>query len=434
MRLPSAPPSPSALRLVARVGLLYACASDVRPEWASLRASELSALLRARGVDTSGVFERAELLRLLATPEPGPAGEAAEEQPLPRVNDMPAGDVMDELDRRGVTFDVLAPPQKLSRLLVQARRRAPLEARPPPAPQWPPPVPQWPPPPPPPLSPPPPPPPPPSPPPSPSPPWQRPAAAEPATDGGATPAAAAAAAPPRQPQPQPQPEPAVPLEPPPQPGAPRSAEAVEASVPVEPPELLPLLRGAVAGAGALLSTALGEADRRAGGPSAAWGPALQSVNASLPRGGGDAISRNVADVLSSITRRLALGRRGKAALLALCVCALRFGLVSTLTRTRTLALTLALALALALTLTLTLTRCGRCLSPPRLSYRRRAAVVRVATVGTSRYGPMSGLHLHAPPRTFTHLHAPPRICRSWWAVRCATYCRGEGRAATPRPS
>ena len=205
-------------------------------------------------------------------------------------------------------------------------------------------------------------------------------------------------------------------------------------MPVEPPELLPLLRGAVAGAGALLSTALGEADRRAGGPSAAWGPALQSVNASLPRGGGDAISRNVADVLSSITRRLALGRRGKAALLALCVCALRFGLVSTLTRTRTLALTLALALALALTLTLTLTRCGRCLSPPRLSYRRRAAVVRVATVGTSRYGPMSGLHLHAPPRTFTHLHAPPRICRSWWAVRCATYCRGEGRAATPRPS
>ena len=111
MRIPSAAASPSALRLVARVGLLYACASDVRPEWANLRASELSALLRARGVDTSGVFERAELLRLLAaTPESGPAGQAAGEQPLPRVNDMPMCDVMDELDRRGVRFDVLANP------------------------------------------------------------------------------------------------------------------------------------------------------------------------------------------------------------------------------------------------------------------------------------------------------------------------------------
>eukprot|EP00964_Phaeocystis_antarctica_P039899 scaffold22805_cov59-Phaeocystis_antarctica.AAC.4 len=332
MRLSSAPACPSALRLVARVGLLCACASDVRPEWASLRASELSALLRARGVDTSNVFERAELLRLLATPEPEPASEAAEEQLLPRVNDMPAGDVMDELDRRGVMFDVLAPPQKLSRLLVQARRRAPLEARPPPAPQWQPPVPQWPPPPPPspPQSPPPqsPPPPPPSPPSSPPPPWQPPAAAAPATDGGATPAAAAAQ--PRQPEPQAQPEPPVPLQPPPQPGVPPAAEAVGPSDALEPPELLPLLRGAVAGAGALLSTALGEADRRAGGPSATWGPAFQSVNASLPRGSGDVISRNVADVISSLTGRLALGRRGKAALLALCVCALRFGLVRTL--------------------------------------------------------------------------------------------------------
>ena len=398
MRFPSAPPCPSALRLVARVGLLYACASDVRPEWASLRASELSALLRARGVDTSGVFERAELLRLLATPQPGPASEAAEEQPLPRVNDMPAGDVMDELDRRGVTFDVLAPPQKLSRLLVQARRRAPLEARPPPAPQWPPPAPQWPPP------PPPPPPPSPSPSPSPSPRWQRPATAEPATDGGATPAAAAAA-PPRQPQPQAQPQaqpqPPVPLQPPPQPGAPPVAEPVEPSEPVEPPELLPLLRGAVAGAGALLSTALGEADRRAGGPSATWGPALQSVNASLPRGSGDAISRNVADVISSITRRLALGRRGKAALLALCVCALRFGLVRTL----------------LVATSLKLSQAGR---PSEYSHGRYIS-----------------LQLHVlltPPRTSTHLHPapPPRLCRSWWAVPCATYYRGEGRAATPR--
>ena len=234
MRIPSAAASPSALRLVARVGLLYACASDVRPEWANLRASELSALLRARGVDTSGVFERAELLRLLAaTPESGPAGQAAGEQPLPRVNDMPMCDVMDELDRRGVRFDVLAPPQKLVRLLVQARRRAPLETRPPPAPRGSTSVPQWAPPPPPPT------PPPPSPPPTPSttsasasasppPPWQRPAAAEPATDGGATPAAAGAA-PPRRPQP----PPPVPLQPPAQPGEPATAKPAEPSAPGE---------------------------------------------------------------------------------------------------------------------------------------------------------------------------------------------------------
>ena len=226
MRMPSAAASPSALRLVARVGLLYACASDVRPEWASLRASELSALLRARGVDTSGVFERAELLRLLAAaPEPGPAGQAAGDQPLPRVNDMPMGDVMDELDRRGVRFDVLAPPQKISRLLVQARRRAPLEARPPPAPRGSTSVPQWAPPPPPPSTP----PPPPSTPSasaSASPPWGRPAAAQPATDGGATPAAAGAA-PPRQPQP----PPPLPLQPPAQPGETATAEPAEPTAP-----------------------------------------------------------------------------------------------------------------------------------------------------------------------------------------------------------
>ena len=265
--------STTRLHAAVRVGLLCACAN--RPEWESLRATELSALLKARGVDTTGIFERDELLRLLAEPP-----RASREQ-LPSIDGMRPREIMEELDRRGVRFDVLAPPQKLSQLLVRARERSPLQA---PAPVWP------------------------------APPWPA-ASAPPAAPvpppAAPVPAAAAEPAPPP-----PAAEPAAAQTPEPPADAPPSVPAPEASVardllPV--PEMLPLLRGA----GAFLSTTLGEAGPALSQVTSKAGPALRNV------------PRAVQDGTGRLGRRWALSRRAKAMLLVVCVCALRFGLVRT---------------------------------------------------------------------------------------------------------
>ena len=98
-----------------RLGIAFACAADdARPAADGLRTSELRALLRSRGIDTAGVFEREELLRLLAVAPPPSRSRDS-------VHDLPLQDIMDELEQRGVAFDVLAPTPLLAQLLVEAR-------------------------------------------------------------------------------------------------------------------------------------------------------------------------------------------------------------------------------------------------------------------------------------------------------------------------
>lgn len=97
-----------------RPRLAAACAiDDVRPAADGLRTSELRALLRSRGIDTTGIFEREELVRLLAVAPPS--------NPHDSVHDLPLQVIMDELEERGVAFDVLAPTPQLAQLLVEAR-------------------------------------------------------------------------------------------------------------------------------------------------------------------------------------------------------------------------------------------------------------------------------------------------------------------------
>ena len=82
---------------------------------------ELRRVLAERSIDTAGVFERAELLRLLEASDRRGATSAASSIP---VQSMSLQEVMDELDARSVAFDVLAPRIALCELLETARGSA----------------------------------------------------------------------------------------------------------------------------------------------------------------------------------------------------------------------------------------------------------------------------------------------------------------------
>ena len=84
------------------------------------KAGELRRLLAERGVDASGIFERSELLRLLAETRTTAAAAAAAD---PQLETMSVQDVMAELQRRGIGFDVLAPDQALYEMLRKARSK-----------------------------------------------------------------------------------------------------------------------------------------------------------------------------------------------------------------------------------------------------------------------------------------------------------------------
>ena len=86
--------------------------------------NEVRRLLSQRGVDTAGVYERDELLRLLR--EIG--GEEQSAPPLPPVATMHVQDVMEELAARGVFVDVLTPDATLYDRLREARERGPRAA------------------------------------------------------------------------------------------------------------------------------------------------------------------------------------------------------------------------------------------------------------------------------------------------------------------
>ena len=100
------------------------------------RASQLRAELARLGVPTDGVFERDELERLLDRARAEAAARKAEARAAPpSIEAMAVQEVMDELEARGVRFDVLAPEEKLASQL----RRARAQDAPPAAPRRPPP-------------------------------------------------------------------------------------------------------------------------------------------------------------------------------------------------------------------------------------------------------------------------------------------------------
>jgi len=86
---------------------------------------ELRRLLVQRGVDTAGIFERDELVRLVHETNHHHAdteiGGRAMTPPEQALDTMHVQDVMEELDTRGVYFDVLTPTHVLFDLLQQAR-------------------------------------------------------------------------------------------------------------------------------------------------------------------------------------------------------------------------------------------------------------------------------------------------------------------------
>ena len=79
--------------------------------------SELRRILTQRGVSTTGVFEREELLRLLQES----VDDEALAPPQP-IEAMHVQDVMAELDARGIGFDVLTPTPVLYERLRASRR------------------------------------------------------------------------------------------------------------------------------------------------------------------------------------------------------------------------------------------------------------------------------------------------------------------------
>lgn len=81
-----------------------------------ISTGELMEMLRDRGIDPSGIYERSELLALLESTEPWP--RQIDVQP---VELMDLQSLMQELEERGVEFDVLAPDAVLMRLLADAR-------------------------------------------------------------------------------------------------------------------------------------------------------------------------------------------------------------------------------------------------------------------------------------------------------------------------
>ena len=83
------------------------------------RTADARRRLTELGVNTDGVFERSELLRLLETAE-----ERAADAPPP-IASMDLQAIMNELEERGVDFDVLAPQPALMALLQKARRATP---------------------------------------------------------------------------------------------------------------------------------------------------------------------------------------------------------------------------------------------------------------------------------------------------------------------
>ena len=209
-----------------RARLPIASIGDARPETEGLRTAELRSLLQSRGVDTAGIFERGELLRLL-TDLP-----RTERPRLPDPSDMHAGDIMTELDQLGVDFDVLSPTHTLATLLRRARagnRHSRVAFHP----------------------------------------GQR---QEHAT--------------------------AESIDESPDSGPPVAADQPKE---IKTPDLLPLVVGAATTASTLLSRALGEAS---------------------------AVATGMPDALT-VRSRFSLSRRFQAALLALCLCALRFGIART---------------------------------------------------------------------------------------------------------
>ena len=91
--------------------------------------SEVIRRLKSLGVDTSNVYEKRELLRLLEVVEaqqpPASSTQAPPDGPPPTpIGEMDLQDIMYELEERGVDFDVLAPEPALITLLKKARRES----------------------------------------------------------------------------------------------------------------------------------------------------------------------------------------------------------------------------------------------------------------------------------------------------------------------
>ncbi|KAL3905345.1 MAG: hypothetical protein SGPRY_010944 [Prymnesium sp.] len=89
------------------------CARPSKPPISLLRRE-----LESRGIDTRGLYERAEFVRLLAE------SEGKQQRPragLPEVGTMTIQEMMEELDLRAVSYDVLSPSWKLAAELQRAR-------------------------------------------------------------------------------------------------------------------------------------------------------------------------------------------------------------------------------------------------------------------------------------------------------------------------
>ena len=84
------------------------------------RTGEVKRRLAELGVNTDSVFERSEMLRLLEVAEARAAEAPAEV--LPPVGSMDLQGLMNELEDRGIDFDVLAPEPALVSLLHKARK------------------------------------------------------------------------------------------------------------------------------------------------------------------------------------------------------------------------------------------------------------------------------------------------------------------------
>ena len=108
---------------IVRPLLLLSCATVRVPQRQAVAMAadgpstkELRRVLSGRGVDTAGIFERSELLSLLDASTPSPPV-----QRLPSIEGMESQSLMQELEERGVDFDVLAPDTVLAAQLRAAR-------------------------------------------------------------------------------------------------------------------------------------------------------------------------------------------------------------------------------------------------------------------------------------------------------------------------
>lgn len=81
--------------------------------------SELRHILMQRGISTTGVYERDELVRMVKSSGGEGAVIVSPQQP---IEEMHVQDVMAELETRGVTFDVLTPTPVLYERLRLSRR------------------------------------------------------------------------------------------------------------------------------------------------------------------------------------------------------------------------------------------------------------------------------------------------------------------------